>query len=239
MASKRDAVSAAQRVLVTEHPRLRIDGIWGVRTDGAFVKSASTTQTQVVQTLDSFGFKLSDVRVHSSSGGNWIPEAEARSHAEKAARLVGVDPSYMYFLLELEPARRNGPGGREFDTSRSSPNGLYKGLFQVGELAWEDATPVANSVGVSLGSFSSGWRDPFKNAVAAAAFAVRNTGYARDKKYMAPLTNEVLYAMHNQGHTFISSARAGGKGRFFDGQSDHAKRVLAEAADHVRSTQRT
>lgn len=236
MSTKQEAVMAAQRQLLTEQPKLRVDGIWGPKTDATYVSAPSQVQTAVVKTVESFGFTLEAVRQKFALPGVWITHAEAVVLAQKASKAVGLrNTDYLEYLLRYEPAKRQGAAGVEYNALALSPNGLYKGLFQVGAPAWTDATRVAAAAGISLGNFEGNWQDPFKNAVAAAGFAIANIRYSRDKGYNGPFSNDVLYAMHNQGHTFITSARRGGYGNYFEGQSGAAKKVLIAASEQVRS----
>lgn len=231
MATKREAVRGAQTLLQAEFPALKVDGVWGVGTDGSFVRASKPLQAATTQSLESQGFSLADVR-GTRSDGQWITEAEARAISERAARRVNIDPDYLYYLLDFEPRRRIGLNGREYDVTALAPNRIFKGLFQMGPPAWKDARAIAPEIG----AFEANWRDPYLNAVAAAAFSVRNAGYAKTiHRYTKPLSHAVLYAMHNQGHTFLSSARKGGIGRYADGQSQNAKELLARAAVEVRS----
>lgn len=232
MTTKRDAVRSAQSILTGANPALRVDGLWGPATDGTFVKAPLQMQLRVENSVQADGFDLSAIRSRFIESGTWIDAAAARAIADRASADVGIDPSYLRFLLEFEPARRIAASGTQYNVQSLSPNREYKGLFQLGAPAWTDARRYAPKIG----SFDANWRDPYLNAVAAAAFAKANSSYARQKHaYKGPLTNEVLYAMHNQGHSFLASARQGGKGYYFDDQSKTAKTLLTKAAEVVRN----
>lgn len=232
MSAKREAVRSAQAILVGVNPTLSVDGLWGPRTDRTYTSAPQAMQASVEKSVQKFGFDLTSIRSRFIQSGNWIDAAVARTIADRASADVGIEVSYLRFLLEFEPARRHAAGGLQYNVESLSPNQLYRGLFQVGADAWADARALQPK----LGSYESNWRDPYLNAVAAAAFAKANTTYARQKyHYKGILSNEVLYAMHNQGHSFIASAKTGGSGYYFDGQSKTAKAVLVKAGDVVRA----
>lgn len=227
-APKKDVVAGAQLLLRKETPGLVVDGIWGPRSDRAYVQSPVELQQNVNAYVESKGWEMSGIRM----SGEWISEAVAQALAVSAASKHGVPASAMLYFLDREPSIRKTVSGKEYRVDSQSPGGSFFGLFQMGRPAWEDAQRVDSSIG----SFESGWRDPQKNANAAAAYIRVNMGYARDiHKYNGPFTDAVLYAMHNQGHTFISSARAGGMGRWAAQQSAKARVTLADAKAQVQS----
>lgn len=226
-APKRDVVSGAQLLLRKETPGLVIDGIWGPKSDKAYVQSPVDLQQHVHAFVESKGWEMSGIRM----SGEWISGEVARALAVSAASKHGVPASAMLYFLDREPATRRTVDGIEYRVDSRSPGGSFYGLFQMGKPAWKDASRVDPSIG----PFESGWMDPQKNANAAAAYIRVNMGYARDiHGYKGPFTDSVLYAMHNQGHTFISSAKAGGMGRWAKQQSSKARVTLAEASDLVR-----
>lgn len=228
--SKRDAVRGAQRQLQVSDPKLVVDGWWGGHTERTYTAAPSAVQKAAEKAIVDAGYTLAGVRMANvGQKGTWITHDKAASLAERAARMAGIDPSITLFYLNFEPAVRVINGQKEYNVEALSPNGLYRGLFQVGDLAWIDARAVFPEIG-SI----ENWRDPWLNALAAAGFAKRNIAYSRDKNYHGPFTPEIMYAMHNQGHTFISSARRGGMGLYADSQSPDAKVILRSAAQAVR-----
>jgi hypothetical protein len=233
MASKRDAVRAAQVKLQPADPTLVLDGWWGKRTESSYQGSEPAIQAAAVQALRDYGFTLDAVRMRGVvQRGVWLGHEKAESLAERAANKLGIEPALLLYMLKFEPSVRTGPHGLEYNVEAVAPSGLYKGLFQVGAAAWKDAAVAAPEIG----SFEQNWKDPWLNAQAAAGFAVANMGYARRiHQYNGPFTPEIVYAMHNQGHSFISSARAGGIGRYADGQSGAAVASLTRAASIVKS----
>lgn len=230
MVTKRTAVKNAQVILRATDDKLVADGWWGSTTEGVFQRSSNIVKQDTVQSLARDGYTVESVRMRNV-GGAWISEDRAVSLAERAALQVGVPASAMRYFLRHEPAVRVINGQREYKVDSRSPGGSYYGLFQMGRDAWTDAQRLTSEIG----PFTN-WTDPWLNALAAASFIKVNMGYARDiHKYNGPFTDEILYGMHNQGHTFLSSARQGGAGQWFDGQSAAAKRTLLAAARVVRS----
>lgn len=223
-APRQRAVSAAQLLLREHTPGLSVDGVWGPRTDRSYTTAPNTLQSRVELATAQLGFQVAQLR----QNGEWISAQIADAMAISAAKKHGVPASAMIYLLRHEPSKRMTTQGLEYRVDSRSPGGSYYGLFQMGAKAWQDAFEIDPSIG----PFSN-WTDPIHNANAAAAFMKRNIGYARDKQYTGPFTDEVLYAMHNQGHSFITSARKGGYGQWYSSQSADAKRTLAAAAATV------
>lgn len=120
--------------------------------------------------------------------------------------------------LKLEAAKQS-VGGVMFYNARSV-NGRYRGLFQMGRAAWADIEP-------RLGHSYDKVFDPAINARAAALYIENNVRVARVKGYKGPITDDVVYAMHNQG--------VGGFLRILNGgsiqgtQSKAAKAVIERA----------
>lgn len=231
MASQREAVRRAQALLVSETAQsLIIDGVWGPRTDGAYLRAPIITQSHVGKSLENDGFTINAIRARYVNGGRWLAEYAVLSLADRASDVVGLRRSYLRMLLALEPVRRQGKDGTEYDCECLSPSRQYRGLFQVGALAWEDARAVVPE----LGSYEANWRDPYLNAIAAAAFARRNMGYAKQLYgYTRDLSDQALYALHNQGHSFIKSAKMGGNGYYFSSQSVAAQKLLLAASSEI------
>lgn len=235
MVTRRDAVRKAQVILKSTRNDLVADGLWGPKTDSAYVQSPQETKVTVETSLARDGFAIMAIRQRFAATGKWIAEPDALLVADRASDKVGLRLSYLRMILQIEPQVRKNPanGQKEYNIESISPNGLYRGLFQMGAPAWEDARAVMPEIG----SYDVNWRDPFLNAVAAAAFAKSNIGYSRQIYNMkGDLSDQVLYAMHNQGHTFIRSAMTGGKGYYYDGQSQTAKSILADASKELRNS---
>lgn len=126
--------------------------------------------------------------------------------------------------LDLEAAKRRVNGKVEYNTN--SVNGSYRGLFQMGRDAWTD---IERKLGVGYDKVF----DPAINARAAALYIENNVNVARRKGYTGPITDDVVYAMHNQGVSgFLRMVNGGSvKGE----QSGLAKRVIANAVQSGQS----
>lgn len=61
MAARSVAVKAAQTVIATEVP-IKADGVWGPRTDSAYVKTTPRTKLVVQETVTSLGWDVSSLR---------------------------------------------------------------------------------------------------------------------------------------------------------------------------------
>lgn len=240
MSAGRNAIRAAQLLLSSGGPNLAIDGVWGPKSEAAFVRASGSVKTAAgaaIKVAEEQGYRKPslDQRPARSGPGVWISRKEALSHIENASAVTGTPQEWLLYMLDHEPVRRSGPDGTEYRVDSVSPGGSYKGLMQVGRPAWTDAS--RRSGFGYLGSFDENWSNPALNVLAAAVFAQVNMGYARDMHdYGGPFTKELIYAMHNQGHTFIKSAKSGGAGQYFNGQSDRAKESLLTAAQFIRQT---
>lgn len=228
--SRRAAVSAAQQVLINHGARIRADGVWGPKTDGAYVAAPVVVKDIAERAVSDLGFSITALR-GPIRAERWVSSAEVAGYISEATAKVGVPEAWLFYILEREPRIRIRDGVKEYDAMSIAPSGAYRGLMQMGGPAWADAQQVLPEIG----SYSN-WRDPRLNVLAAAAFAKRNMGYAQSiYRYRGPMTPALVYAMHNQGHTFISSARNGGMGRYANGQSAEARQTLVAAAQTVRS----
>lgn len=240
MSAGRNAIKATQLLLSSGGPNLVIDGVWGPRTEAALAGATGSVKAAAnaaVKVAEEQGFRKQPPAVARDRGavGVWATRAEALKWIDNASAVTGTPKEWLLYMLDHEPTKRSGPQGIEYRVDSVSPSGLYKGLMQVGADAWTDASR-AKGFGY-LGSFDKNWSDPALNVLAAAVFAQVNMGYARNiYDYDGPFTKELIYAMHNQGHTFISSVKSGGTGRYFNGQSDRAKQSLITAANFVRKT---
>lgn len=228
--NQRKATKAIQNLLSIQFPGLVIDGAWGPRSQAA-LDGASGKVKQVARSVKEFSESLVEVK-NVSAPGVWVTRAEAERLIKNAAKVASIPESWLLFMLDLEPEKRSGPRGTEYKADSVSPGKAYFGLMQVGAPAWAYARQRFPFVG----NFEQNKFDPALNIMAAAGYARANVSYARSiHKYQGEFTPELIYAMHNQGHTFISSVKNGGRGRYFDGQSSKAKQILSTAAVELRS----
>lgn len=227
--AKRTVVRGAQLLLRESSPGLSVDGSWGPKTDHAYTSAPELIQDRVENYAKQSGWSVDTLRRKTEASGVWISAAAAHAIAREASAKAGIDAEVLDFFLTKEPNSRKTVSGIEYQVDSRSKSGLYYGLFQMGEDAWTDAQRVFPEIG----DFSN-WKDPRANALAAAGFAIANMRYARvNHGYRGAFSKELLYAMHNQGHSFIRSARAGGAGYWYDGQSASAKAVLRTAAQQL------
>lgn len=225
------AIRAAQSLLRIHDPSIQVDGIWGRRSTTAF-ENAPVDLRQVITPVKAYADKiLNEVKPASRDGGSWIRRDEALAIISEVSRYSGVPESWLRFMLDMEPSIRRTPRGLEYNTRSVAPSGLYFGLMQIGAPAWTDAL----SKFPEIGSFESNKFDPRLNVLAAAGYARANMEYAkRIHGYEGRFSPELVYALHNQGHSFMSSAYKGGIGRYASGQSAKAQGVLKNASDQVR-----
>jgi len=227
---KRKANKAVQSLLSIQFPQLVVDGTWGPRSQAALEQSTGEV-SQVARSVKEFSESIVEMK-NVSAPGVWVSRAEAERLIENAAKVASIPESWLLFMLDLEPEKRRGIGGTEYRADSISPGKAYFGLMQIGAPAWADARQRFPFIG----SFEQNKFDPSLNIMAAAGYAQANVSYARSiHKYQGEFTPELIYSMHNQGHTFISSVKNGGRGRYFDGQSSKAKQVLSTAALELRS----
>jgi hypothetical protein len=232
MLSAREAAKLAQTILATSQPGLATDGWWGSFTNSAYLQASTDVQGAVRVVLKAAGTTpeqlLAGARTVASSaealGGGWLAEDYVLSLIDRAVALHGGDASLMRRFLHLEAVKQVRDGKTFFNANSVSPNGLYKGLFQMGAAAWSDAARRLKD----LPGYSSVF-DAWQNTRAAVAYVAINMGYARQKGFKGEFSPEVLYAMHNQG--------AGGFMRLLEeGRSNSALTVQSKEAQRVIKT---
>lgn len=231
--NKRDGAIAAQAVIRARLGRgLRVDGVWGPQSQAAFQRLDEASRSTVTDMLGEMGVSLSN---GSRPPPAWISRSALEPIVRDVAKETSINPSYFWFLLDYEPLKRFIGGEIHYDVTSVSSS--YRGLAQMGLLAWTDASNelMARTGRDDLGSWESKWSDPRQSLRAAGWYAVANTKRLRQAGYSGVVTNDLLYAMHNQGPSFVESVRTGGKGRWFSQQSTKAKRTLELAAEQLRA----
>lgn len=225
------AIRAAQTLLRIHDPSISADGVWGRLSRAAF-ENAPIELKQVIAPVKAYADKQSSsTSPMKQDSGNWITREAALAIISEVSRTSGVPESWLKFMLDMEPAIRRTPRGLEYNTRSVAPNGLFFGLMQIGAPAWTDAL----SKFPEIGNFAANKFDPRLNVLAAAGYARANMEYAkRIHGYEGRFSPELIYALHNQGHTFMSSALRGGIGRYASGQSVKAQGVLQDASEQVR-----
>lgn len=226
------------------------DGIWGPRTDAAYNIASQSIRARIDESLAEVNLSVYAVRrvttqvsrpaatsvspgvikaseqarretkpTLAKPGSNWltleqlVPVLSAATQGLEHANL-----DRMIRKLKLEAGQRPINGVIHYDTH--SRNGSYRGLFQMGAKAWKD---IEHQLGRSYDHVF----DPAVNARAAALYIENNVRVARSRGYKGPITDDVVYAMHNQGATgFVRMLQ----GREIEGkQSAEAQRVIARA----------
>jgi len=200
--SNAEATRVAQAILSRTSPTIIADGWWGKFTNDTFLAADAATQSVVRSVLQAsrqtpeslFAATRSKTVTASAVGDEWLDQDYCYSLCDRAATMVGIDLAVMRKFLLLEAARRSSNGKTYFNSKSVSPNGLYRGLFQMGAPAWADVQKVDSNVG----SYSNVF-DPWLNSLAAARYVKLNMNYALQNGYKGQFTPEVLYTMHNQG----------------------------------------
>lgn len=232
--SQKLAISAVQTLLRISSPSVVVDGVWGRESTSALM-SAPKEVKLIAETVKTFADSVKPAiarEPETFDPRRWISRREAERLIDNAAKVADVPREWLLFMLDLEPNKRVISGEVHYDSKSVAPSKLYFGLMQIGKPAWTDARKFSKFIG----DFEENKFDPALNIMAAAAYMRKNMEYAwSNHRYAGPFSAELMYAMHNQGHTFISSAKRGGAGLYFDGQSSEAKEILATTADWLRS----
>jgi hypothetical protein len=230
-------VAAIQHLLKASGVPILVDGVWGPKSRAAFLGAPAAIKNAILKVADYFDMDTDMFEPAILDKTIWIPESQAYVYADVASRSAGLDPAVLRWMLEREPERQLEDGVWYYNIKSISPNGKYKGLFQIGQAGWDDAQSISKAPFNSIGNYSMNWSAPQTNAYAAAGLVLKNMLYAKQiHKYNGPFTPQVIYAMHNQGHSFLSSAKKGGIGRFSSNQSDEARKDLLAAAKTVRAS---
>jgi hypothetical protein len=247
--AREDAVKVAQRMLRAEFPSLVIDGKWGQATQRAFDLASAPLHREVIIAVTNAGESLNDIqdaskttkvsrkppvraagvakKVAAPPSDRWISEADVMQIIATQSSMTGVSASLMKRFLDLEARKQSVNGVTAYDVKSVSPNGMYRGLFQMGSAAWSDAR--ASDSGVS--SYGDVF-DAKANTRAAMAYVKVNMRYAKAKGYTGEFTPEVLYAMHNQGAGgFMKLLRDKVAGRNVQNQSASAQALIRAAAN--------
>lgn len=173
--------------------------------------------------------KGSKMEQQTTAPPGWINASQLKIHIDKAAAVVGLDPSIMEGFVRLEAEK--SADGKWFNPN--SRNGSFKGLTQMGVAAWTDATKWLQSrKGVSLPSYDSSAFDAYYSVLAGSAYAALNAELLRKRKL--PVTAYTLYAAHNQGVGGFAALVRGGS--VVGQQSKAANSVIAQAVTEARGS---
>lgn len=101
--SVRIATAAAQRIVKTTKPELVVDGIWGRRSEGAFIAAPPAVQAAAEKASEDLGYKLAKIRdaavgkLDPSIGGNGF------DLVLREARKAGIEgKALLYFMTTLQ-----------------------------------------------------------------------------------------------------------------------------------------
>lgn len=230
------------------------DGVWGQRTDSAYQALPTARKREIDAALTRRGSSresLMAVTTKVTEGESAVLRTTSagrpvalRTPAAIGQPAVNEGPSdSWYTLAQLEPFLRAAVSGLQFATypimlqklnleaakrrrngvieyNARSVNGSYRGLFQMGRDAWSD-------IQARLGFGYDRAFDPRINARAAALYVENNVRVARARGYTGPITDDVVYTMHNQGVGGFMRLLRGGQIR--GNQSAAARAVIARA----------
>jgi len=104
------------------------------------------------------------------------------------------------FGLDPRPFLAKAKTESDFNPNSLSSSKEYKGLFQMGQLAWKDADKTllaSNQPG--LGDYDLYWSDPIQNTRAAMAYGLAVEDGARALGWNQPLSEGDKYLAHQQG----------------------------------------
>lgn len=233
------ASAAAQGVLRTVSPTLLVDGKFGTTTQKAYDSADASIKGTVERVVQALGLSVKDLIAYqgslrdtakslSAGGVKYVSRVDVDALVRRASATLGrpeLAEKVMGFV-DLEAAKKVIDGMTYYNTLSVSPNGLYKGLFQMGQAAWADATVRLSRVGYTLPIFAAGWANPEYSVFAGVAYAAANADALISRNI--PVTAQTLYAAHNQGVGGFSSYVKSGTVKF-PGQSAEALRVLAQA----------
>lgn len=234
------AAMAAQGVLRTADPTLVVDGKFGTTTQSAYNSAPAGIKGAVERVVKALGVKFEDILsfdkklkiTKENLGGaqKFVSRVDVDALIRRAAaRLSRPDiADKVLGFVDLEANKKVIDGVTYYDVLSVSPNKLYKGLMQIGQGAWADATLRLNRVGYTLPPFGAGWQNPEYNIFAGVAYAVINSEVLKSRNI--PVTPETLYGAHNQGAGGFSYYVRTGTVKF-PKQSGKASEVLAKGRD--------
>lgn len=233
------------------------DGVWGPRTDSAYYALPDVKRREIDLALTRRGYSRESLMAVTTkvteSRGSTIRVVEAGQPVVLRTKATTGQPTAneggsesWYTFAQLEPFLRAAVSGLQFATfeimrkkldleaakrrrngeveyNARSVNGSYRGLFQMGRGAWSD---VQSRLGYGYDQAF----DPRINARAAALYVENNVRVARAKGYTGPITDDVVYTMHNQGVDGFLRILRGGRVR--GQQSAAAKQVIARATQN-------
>jgi hypothetical protein len=205
-----EATRAAQGILSSVFPEMRIDGHWGSFTQSLYVKAPISIQMAVRGALSTFAVtpdQLANDFAKDKANGNLdkaralkernaVMRPDVQEAIANASRVTGVNSSVILGFAKLESSLNPDA------TNPKNPVGTKgsRGLMQMQYASWNEAkTYLKNKFNTDIGSYVSAWMSPKDNALAGAAYLLINTERLKAYGYMGPLTPAVYYLAHQQG----------------------------------------
>jgi hypothetical protein len=222
------ATAITQALLFSSGEKIKVDGINGPKTSRALARHPDVAR------LEPQVASLASQVQPSTSSANWISADVVVQYARKAAFLTGLDAHLLMWFVSLEASQKNIMGVIHYDANSISSTGLHKGLGQLSADAWIDADRYARDrhMGIILGSFSKNWMNPEKSVLAMACYIKASEGFARAIKRDLKFTDELRYAIYNQGAGFVAKT-IGGEHVTLGRQSPQANAIAAAARQQV------
>lgn len=227
--SVRIAVKAAQRLLDDSGKSVVVDGVWGRKSERAYVTSSAAVQNLADKVVKDLGYDLDDIR-NSVSASALISPDQMFEIISRVSSQTGVGAGVLQKFVDLEAARVAIDGVRYYVADAVNRGG-YRGLFQFDARgnAWADASKKGN-----LPAFASSWKDPYLNTLAAAYYVLFNFDILKRRGYKGEMTGAIAYLMHNQGAAGAYRILTG-RGKVAGNQSRAAMSVIADAVKEFNS----
>lgn len=205
-----EATRAAQGLLSSVFPEMRIDGHWGNFTQSLYVKAPVSTQMAIRAALSTYATNPNQLAIEfakdKANGNadkaralkerNAVMRPDVQEAIANAARVTGVNSSVLLGFAKLESALNPEA------TNPLNPSGTKgsRGLMQMQYASWSEAKQYLKSkFKVDIGSYQSAWMNAKDNALAGAAYLLINSERLKSSGFMGPLTPAVFYMAHQQG----------------------------------------
>jgi len=204
------AVRNIQKELNAQLPadkQLVVDGLMGSKTYAAYQAASIATKARMDASLASAGLDVESARI-----GSQRAKAFAKQKLQSTASPVVADAIRRAAAMHRVPTHVLATyAATESAFNHRAVNGSSRGLMQMQEAAWRDASAFDKG----LGDYANNWDDPSLNARAAAAYQKVLMKQLRAKGYDGPISPANLYLAHQQGAggyaQLYKLAKTGGK----------------------------
>lgn len=210
---------------------LVVDGQYGPRTHATVTALSVPQKTTLYSTIP--GTKGIVDRYTNNTKIDSISKVNLDTLIKAVVRMVpGVRESTVQFIVSHE-AKGLSDGSKQ--TNYINELG-YRGLTQMGKVAWTDALSAAKELGIKLPTFEAGSLDAQSNILAAALYVYKNKGYLRTqygktREFAESVSDNVLYSMHLQGPTGFQKYLSSGS--IIGDQSKRAVATLSVAKSEL------